>query len=462
MRNSLVGSGVESSVIRLRLSGPVAVDPSSPLDWRLQVWLLSSLFFNMPFFCVYGAGFWMEWPLPQYSVILVVVALFVAGVFFLMPALAVHAARKSLFETLADSIGSLPALGVRLCGIALLFLWIGGLFGVSLNLVSSAMDLWDSPLSRGLVCVATLCFLCFTGVQSEANSAKLAFLSAKFGLAILIAGLVRVHEAWPAIPYGFQHSGISSDGMDIWRRLSELVAYLAPLCFFAAAWGPRTSGRKQIVAAALLGLALPLLAVLLLLGVMNVATAKSAYYQPSLDPNITMALWGQTARSAIPGRMLIVSVTVFGVVRFGIRALADSAALFSTGRVTRWLMVGAFIAVSTVLSMHAFDPTAFPTRTATTHVLVVASAILTADWLLKHSKPEGHGRWDWAGCTALGAGLAAPWYLPAMLVGSGDDVWWYRSLLPSYGMTLLACVIGRAVERAVVARHRNPPGLVSP
>jgi len=73
-----------------------------------------------------------------------------------------------------------------------------------------------------------------------------------------------------------------------------------------------------------MGFAVPLFAVLMMIGVTNVATVKSSFYQPSLNPNVVMALWGHAARSSLPGRMLIVAVTMFGALRFGLRSLAET------------------------------------------------------------------------------------------------------------------------------------------
>ncbi|MGJ5820614.1 hypothetical protein [Paludibaculum fermentans] len=435
-------------MIRLPFSRPVAADPASPLDWRLQAWMLSALFFNLPFYFLYGGRFWMEWPLPVYVVILAVVALFLAVVFFLLPALAVHTSRKPLFETLADSVGSGPAQVVRACGVVLLILWISELLRIQRWALSQALRQEDGSLVFEGLIVCTLGFLCFTGLQRETTAARLANFSTKLGLAILIAGLVRVHVGWPEIPHGFPADKSRPAGMLIWQGLSVVALYVAPFGYFAAGWGRRTAGRRQIVAATAWGLALPLFAALLLVGISNAATHSSPYAEQGMNPNIAMAMWGGAARGAAAGYMMIAGVTGFGAIRLCFRALADSASLFSRTRLAQWLMAAMAIAVAAGLSQYLPDDRVTQMRGAATYVVVVVSAILTGDWILQRPRAGG-SRWlDWVGCAALVAGVTAPWYLPVLLVGAWDDAWWSRSLLPSYGMALLICVLGRLTERA--------------
>ncbi|QOY84895.1 hypothetical protein [Paludibaculum fermentans] len=437
------------------------MDPTSPLDWRTQAWLLSALIFNLPFYFRYGGDLWMEWPLPQYSLLLGVVALLVAVVFFFLPALAMHTSRKPLFETLAASIGTFPAEAVRGCGAVLLICYLSEFLGLLRWLLSQAWRLEAFNWTFECLIAGILGFLCFTGLQGETAAARMAWVSTRLGVAILLAALIRVHDGWPAIPGGFPDYTGQSAGMVLWRGLSGIALYVAPLAFFAAGWSSRGAGRKQVMATAFVGLALPLFTALLLVGISNVAVHSSPYYRYGGNPSIALALWGGAAQSAVAGRMLLAGLTFFGLARFCIRALADSAAFFSRKRAAQWWMTATAIALLTGLSRYNFDQRLIHTRVATTYVLVAASAILTSDWVLKRPQAEGRHRLDWVSCAALVAGLAAPWYLPTVIVGTGQDAWGYQSLLPSYAMALLTCLLGRLAERALLARRGDTAVAVS-
>jgi hypothetical protein len=75
---------------------------------------------------------------------------------------------------------------------------------------------------------------------------------------------------------------------------------------------------------ALAGIATPLAETVLLIGVIGVATIHSGLYQPSVPPNVAMALWSHAANSALHARMLAAAITMFGAMRFGITAFVDS------------------------------------------------------------------------------------------------------------------------------------------
>jgi hypothetical protein len=82
-----------------------------------------------------------------------------------------------------------------------------------------------------------------------------------------------------------------------------------------------------------MGVALPLFVTLLLVGAIGAATHASPFYQPSLEPTVAMALWSRAAGSALPGRRMIAAITVFGVARFGLKALAEAAGIpYASGK----------------------------------------------------------------------------------------------------------------------------------
>ena len=85
---------------------------------------------------------------------------------------------------------------------------------------------------------------------------------------------------------------------------------MAPLGLIAANFGYRIGGRREVTLAISAGVALPLLVTLVLLSLIRTVTCNSSFYEPSLVPTVSMALWSHTARSALGGRLLVAGVTV--------------------------------------------------------------------------------------------------------------------------------------------------------
>ncbi|MGJ5820276.1 hypothetical protein [Paludibaculum fermentans] len=446
-------------MIRIRVSSPVLEDPGLPLNWKLQAWMLSTLFFCLPFWEFPGGELWMMWPLPQYALILALCTALMTAVFFLGPALAVQASGKSLTEAVALSVGTVPAMGIRVCCVGMLVLWIAELLGLALYLVNYGRELIDSQWGLGCLAVGVLGFLFLTAWQSPLISGRMAFLSTKLGLAILLAALFRVRDGWPAIQHGFVNQGEYWGGSVLWRGFAQLVAYLAPLALVAAAWGGRSAGRKQVVYTAALGWMLPLFVALLLIGLTNVAVGSSEFYQPSLQPNVAMALWAKSARSGVTVRVLIASVTVFGALRFCIRGLADMTAIGSRNVRMKWLMTAGSMLLITGLTLYVWTDQVDRLRTAPSHILAVTAVVLTADLLMRRWRNATECRFDWAGCLAVAAGLASPWYLPYWFVGFRYEFCPQQSILPACGVAFVACLLCRCFERILATRR---PGIASP
>ncbi len=385
-------------------------------------------------------------PLPLYAGLLAVGALLIAAFFFLGPALATQAARRPLLTVVRNSLGAIPAFGMRLCCILFIVLWIANLVSVPGWLLRFILRRNVSSTDSGLIAAVVLLFLFITGLQSLRSTAKLALFTNKLGIAILVAAMLRVHQGWPAVlkkvPISSERSVIS----DLWHALSLLSLYVALLALLAADFGYRIPGRKQVVRTALAGIALPLFGTLLFVGVISVATLHSRFYTPSLNPNIAMALWGHAARSSLPGVMMLATITMFGAVRFGARALAESVSIPAYGSRVRWVVLGFLIGAIAWASVQQDSPTLSAAFEMSATCLAVAGAVLAADIVTGRHRIERVQRVDWIGAVALLAGLATPWYMPP-LIGAAPESWWHPWLLPSCGMGFLVCLASGTVQK---------------
>ncbi len=361
----------------------------------------------------------------------------VTALFFIGPA---FATQRSLLSTLEGSLGWIPAFGIRICCIIFLVLWIAQMLASEMNW------LWETL--RGNIAAATvkpfavviLAFLFITGCQGLRTTAKLALFTNKLGISILIAALLRVHVGWPEILRGFAPPIDRPLAADIWHGFSLLSFYVAPLALLAANYTSRIEDRTRVTKIALMGLALPLFGTLLLVGMIEVATFASPYYRPSGTPSVAMALWGQAARSAVPGRMLVTAITVFGAIRFGLRALNESASIKSR---IRWVAIGLLIGVIAWCSLHSYE-ILLTALELSVRCLAVAGAVLTADVLIGR-RPACIRRIDWVSAMALAAGLVTP-FCGRLLIMDVEE-WWHPWLLPSYGVALLVCLVGRGAQK---------------
>jgi hypothetical protein len=294
--------------VRLRWSDPEPDDPSTAVDWRFAALNISTLFLNLAFWDVPGTDLWMSYSLPFYAALLAAASLLIAALFFMGPALAAQALGRPLISALENSLGSIPAYLLRLCCVLFLTLWIAELVAVAFWLSSFVLRRDVSSTQFVIIAAAVLVFLFITGLQSLRTSAQLAVFTSKLGLALLVAALLRVHQGWPVILQGIPSSVVSPPVWNLWRGVSLLGFYLAPLALLAADSGHHSSARQQVAITGLMGIALPLFGTLLVVRVISGATFHSQYYRPSLSPNVAMALWGGVARSALPGPMMLAAI----------------------------------------------------------------------------------------------------------------------------------------------------------
>ena len=410
---------------------------------------MATWFLNFSFCFVHGTDVWMFFPLPLYAGLLAAGALLITALFFLGPALATQAARRPLLSVVENSLGSIPAFGLRLCCILFIVLWIANPASVPGWLLRFILRRDPSSSESGLIAAVVLVFLFITGLQSLRTSAKLALFTNKLGIAILIAALLRVHQGWPAVLKPIPISSERSVVLDLWHGLSLLSFYVAPLALLAADFGHRIPGRKQVVRTALAGIALPLAGTLLFVGVISVATLHSRFYTPSLNPNIAMALWGHAAGSSLPGVMMLATITMFGPVRFGARALVESVSIPGYGNRLRWVLLGFLIGAIAVASLQQDSPYLSAVFEMSATCLAVAGAVLAADIVTGRHPVERAQRIDWVGAVALLTGLTTPLYVP-LVIGAAPESWWHPWLLPSCGMGFLVCVTSGMVRKASI------------
>jgi hypothetical protein len=427
-------------VRRIRWYDPESDDPSTPVDWPSASLILATLFLNFSFFMT-GARLWLFCPLPLYALLAAAVGLLITALFFLGPALATHAAGRPLFLVIADSLGSIPAFALRLCCVSYLVLWIAARIAIPVWLWS-----WRAPWRQvsstelGIFAAALLTFLFVTGRQSLRTRAKQALFTNKLAFAILIAALIRVHQGWPVVIGGPWTSSGRSWHWEVWSCLSDLAFYVAPLALVAANFGHASRGRRQVVTTGLMGVALPLFATLLLAGVIGAATLASPFYQPSLEPTVAMALWSHAARSALPGRMMIAAITVFGVARFGIAALAEAAGIPAPGTRRGWALLACFVGATAWLSLHPYAPAFTAALDLAARCLGVTGTVITVDFAIGRRRVEQARRVDWVGLIALLAGLATPLYLS-------------RGILPSCFVGFLVCLCGRVAQKMPIVKR---------
>jgi hypothetical protein len=430
------------TVLRIRWSAPEG--DVSPLSWINASLITATLFLNF-LFCYESSSFGFDGTLPVYLGFLVAVASLIPLFFFAGPALASQTAGRPLFDVVESSLGSIPGWGSRLCCGWFLTVWIAVLISFPASrLVTFILRRDATAMESAVIGASLVAFLFATGLQGHWTNAKLAIFSNKLSLAILLAALIRVREG---LPLALHRLAVSderySTALIAWHSLTLLALSIGPLAFLAADFGYRMKGRKQVAMTGGMGIALPLCGTLLLIGVIGAATHDSSYYVPSLQPTIAMALWSQTAGSALPGRMMIAAITLFGAVRFGARALANSVSVRAFGRRLWWVPIGCICGVIVWCSLHSLDEMLMMSLRASAGCIVVVAGVLTADFISGRRLVEPAPRMDWIGSGALLAGLATAFCVPLAVT----DPWWQPGLLPSYGVGFTTCLLGRMLQK---------------
>ena len=180
-------------MLRLCWFDPEPIDLSTPIDWRFAALTIATLFLNFSFWMHDGAALWMSCALPLYAIGVGAVALLLTALFFVGPALASYTAKRPLLGIVENSLGSIPAYGLRFCGVVFLMLWIAKLvswpgFGLLPGIIRRDVTSMES----GAITAGLLVFVFITSFQSLRTSAKLTLFTNKLGLAILVAASIRV------------------------------------------------------------------------------------------------------------------------------------------------------------------------------------------------------------------------------------------------------------------------------
>jgi hypothetical protein len=424
--------------------------PSTPIEWRAAAAILASLFFNFTFWIGVANRFWLIWEVHAYGLLLAGLTLLATILAVVGPGAAALAHKRSLPDLVENSLGALPVHAVRWICAGFSILWVASCVSLPVRWWSY---LGESLSWKAIAVAATLPFyLLYTGLQSFRTTAKLAFFTNKLGIALLIAALWRVRDGWSAVSE-FHFDGSYRVGLDIWWGFSELVAYLVPFGFLAAGMARRLRDRKQASVTVAMGVTLPLFVSLLVTAIISVATRQSFIYQPSLEPNMAMALFGRAAYSALPGRWMIATITTFGAARFCIR----STTLMFPVASQKWRWIALITACFGIgwLSFHPFAHAFVSGFQFSANCLGVMSAIITADLLSR--REVATRRIDWPGCAAFLVGILLPWYVPHGPMELSPNPWWYPWLLPCYAVALVATIAARILERAVRATSLQNP-----
>ncbi len=159
--------------------------------------MAATLFLNIHFWVRHADDLSMHYPLLTHAGIVAGAALLISVLFFFGPALAVQKAKRSVFEVIEGSVGTIPALILRACSVIFLVIWMAEMTAVPLLWwIGSILRREAAWTESVLAAAAILAFVFITASQSATTNAKLALFTTKLGAAVLLAALIRVHEGW--------------------------------------------------------------------------------------------------------------------------------------------------------------------------------------------------------------------------------------------------------------------------
>lgn len=410
---------------------------------RQEAALLATIFLNFAFWFYHGNALWFPLPFPVSALIIATLSAILTLLFLIGPALAVHRSGRTLFETLENSLGSIPTHAVRAITIWYLISFLDGLLGIVSwqlpDILRRNIGSHDALIAATLL----LAFLGYTALQNQQNILTMAQFTNRLGVAVLLAAVLRLHETWPTtLPLLFSR-GPASPTLFPTDRFVNLAAHVAPLALLGSCYSQRLTSEKEVLRAALLGFATPLTATLVLLSAINFTTFHSAFYQPSLETNITMALWGGAAHSAKPGPILIALLTTFGVFRFGIRAIPTA---IPNPRLHLTAVCAILASIVAIIAWRDYfhRPENLTSSDIPPTILAIVTAILSADAL--HNQPTKPRQIDWPATTALILALTIA-YTIAQSTDPALESWGHPWLFPAYLTAFTITLAGRKLRR---------------
>jgi hypothetical protein len=421
--------------------------------------VIATLFWNLLFWDDFAARLAFSGPPLVYFVFLAGGTLLLIGLFYLGPALAAQRGKQPLFALVEDSLGVLPALGIRFCFTIFWICWMAVITG---TLTRFLLSFWFgqriSPMVTGLVPCAILLYLYTTGVHGLRTSARLAWFTNKFSLAIVIAALIRVRWGLPSAWESLSGPGSLAGEPYTWPGSADLIFYAAPLMFLASDF-IRNRTRRQSLLIGLFGLALPFAGGIFLSGL--VGTAKYAIHTNSgAGANFGGALLYNDSGRFVAVKLLLIGFTLFGAVRFGARSLADVVSISWISKTPQRIVLAGILCGTAAISVlggnrsvNLLDALELPTR-----VLVATAAVLTADFVARSYGLRQNRRVDWVAMLALLAGCGLPFYISRLAELSYVVIGWpfattldlepwsHTWLLPAYGTSFLFCLTGRLAQ----------------
>jgi len=161
-------------VIRIRWSEPTREDPASPVGWWLPSIILATIFLNFPFWFAFEREIPFSGPPSAYFGLLSGIALLFVALFYLGPALAAQSSKRSLYGMAESSLGSIPAVGFRLCCAFYLVLWLT----FSVETIALLLYQWpyrrDPTTAESVLLAAAITLLLFAtalqGLRANASS----------------------------------------------------------------------------------------------------------------------------------------------------------------------------------------------------------------------------------------------------------------------------------------------------
>ena len=409
-----------------------------PVLWQHAALIIATLFLNFHFF-VYESGLWMRVPLLPAAAVLFMIALLMAGLFFVGPALVCQTHQLDIVGAVTRSFGTIPGLATRIVLLWFLVTWI------SLVLVGPVFFLASSFTGIASLTLLVPCLLIFLGVTAAGSlpdCAALAAFSLKLCTALLIVVLIRVRRELPYAVYGYRLPDEASNPAELWNLVPSLVFYIGAPILLACSLARRMEDRKAVWKTAGAGLVLPLFGALLIVGIGNVAVFRSAWYRPSLEPNVAMGLWSGTVQAGRLAAGLLATLTLLGMLRFATRASFEV--------LPRRLRIVSLVFLVGLVTWSFDRDIMFSTRTYTDPpvvVLAMIAAVLTADALV-HKASQSAPRVDMVALLSLLVGAAAMEFSRHV-----DPSYGGRPLvLVGYAATFGACFAGRFVQRYLARR----------